>query len=318
MYLKLICDNRERAVTSLINMEDNETIATAQLTTGDYATVYYDDETPEGVILEIFERKTLSDYAASFRDGRHENKNKLLALRNLTDCLIYYIVEGPAAEPGDKFCGIKYSGIEASIFNMNTNHGIFVIRTADAEDTARVLHAKQLALMRSIESDKFIVPCAPLGQDNISMNAMSLLTQAPVVTVDSIVMACLETISGISAKSSEAICKSISLIDILFNNDLETKLNAIRIQGTPGTPGRRLSGTVIKTLLSLGDEDKSKIIAEFPRATIASVSEWSYEGVWDLSAEKFTKKLHTLSFGKSKVGLKRAERFIKYLEYTSD
>lgn len=40
----------------------------------------------EPVVLAAIERKSHADFAASFKDGRHENIRKLLALRAATAC----------------------------------------------------------------------------------------------------------------------------------------------------------------------------------------------------------------------------------------
>lgn len=91
-------------------------------------------------ILAIIERKTLSDYGASLKDSRAENINNLLALRQETNCKIYYIVEG-AINPGmdELFGGIAYSAMYANMTDIGIVHDIQVIRTKDKLGTAKSL-----------------------------------------------------------------------------------------------------------------------------------------------------------------------------------
>ena len=86
------------------------------------------------------ERKTLKDYAASIKDGRHANKVNLLNLRAATGCKIFYIIEGHANPAFDhEYCGIKYSTILASMQNLQLRDNIHIIRTVDKAQTAREL-----------------------------------------------------------------------------------------------------------------------------------------------------------------------------------
>lgn len=91
-------------------------------------------------ILAIIERKTLSDYGASFKDSRVNNINNLLALRQETNCKIYYIVEG-AMNPGidELFGGVAYSAMYANMTDIGIIHDIQVIRTKDKLGTAKSL-----------------------------------------------------------------------------------------------------------------------------------------------------------------------------------
>lgn len=75
---RLVVDNRERNVFDTLNVEMKLTqpqidYEIKTLTVGDYAIIENRTET----LIAIFERKTLeSDFPASIRDGRYENKEK--------------------------------------------------------------------------------------------------------------------------------------------------------------------------------------------------------------------------------------------------
>ncbi len=68
-------------------------------------------------LIAIFERKTLSDFASSFKDGRYENKQKMINTRNITNCRLFFIVEGNIPKNKiQKINGIPFQNIESSIF----------------------------------------------------------------------------------------------------------------------------------------------------------------------------------------------------------
>lgn len=139
LQCKLIADTRERNVLRHSAEFADITYEVAQITTGDYVVV-----TPANTILAVLERKSLEDYAASFKDGRHDNVEKLLRMRAETAaagnaCALFYIVEGPAYPRADQYFGnIAYGNIESSMFHL-AMRGINIIHTRDTLHTAQVL-----------------------------------------------------------------------------------------------------------------------------------------------------------------------------------
>jgi ERCC4-type nuclease len=147
MKITLVCDTRERAIQDAINLEfsapnifaNTATRGTIecsvqQVEVGDYSIL--NGET----VLAVFERKTLKDYASSIKDGRHNNKVKLLNFRNYTGCKVFYIIEGPLnPDYNSDFAGIEFRKIHASEHDLMLKDGIFIIRTQNGEHTAREL-----------------------------------------------------------------------------------------------------------------------------------------------------------------------------------
>jgi ERCC4-type nuclease len=143
--IKLVCDTRERAIQDHINAEFRKPLVFAksrgtltcevrQIDVGDYAILHGDNP------LAIIERKSLKDYAASFKDGRHANRVKLLNFRLLTGCKIFYVVEGPLNPDYEtEFAGIKYQNILASIQDLMIEYEIYIVRTLNGEHTAKEL-----------------------------------------------------------------------------------------------------------------------------------------------------------------------------------
>ena len=135
--IKLIADTRERNVLRHNNVFAGHSLEVKQISVGDYV---IKAEGTEPRFLAVIERKSLEDFAASLKDGRHDNKNKLIDLREKTGCRIIYIIEGPPSPlPTDCFGNIPYRHIESSIFHLIIRDGICVINSVDTLDTARKL-----------------------------------------------------------------------------------------------------------------------------------------------------------------------------------
>ncbi len=139
---KLIIDTRERKVS------EHKTDLTCdykiqQISVGDYHIVHeYTNSQGQTVnkILAVIERKTYADYAASIKDGRSDNKSKMIELREDTNCRIIYIIEGSAfPDPKDYVGGISFKNIESSIFHLMLRDNIMIMYTKDTIGTAKTL-----------------------------------------------------------------------------------------------------------------------------------------------------------------------------------
>lgn len=138
----LIADARERVVIPFIEAEiSDHAFVVKQVTTADYLVCIHrrgSSGPPE--VLAAFERKTLADFAASFRDGRHKNTEKMISLRSATGCGLYYLVEGPAfPDASMSFGGISYGRILSAMTRLMVSDGIFVVQTENARGSARRL-----------------------------------------------------------------------------------------------------------------------------------------------------------------------------------
>ncbi len=152
MVIKIYIDQREKAIFPSLGVLDGVVeYQILTMTTSDYSIVSIDPNTGKETILAVIERKTLADYAASFKDGRHENKQKLINVRNQTQCVIIYIVEGPAYPSiNSKFGRIPYNNIHSSMFHLMFRDNIHIIKTKDIKHTVEMLGylAKSLSTLR--------------------------------------------------------------------------------------------------------------------------------------------------------------------------
>ncbi len=169
----LIIDERERGVHRHFEIR---TIPheVRQITVGDYAML-----DPRGQICAIFERKTYEDYGASFKDGRHGNREKLLELRRETGCRVIYIIEGAAfPRPDAYFSNVKYQNIESSMFHLMMRDNIMIWRTADTLDTARffVRFYESLCSMRTGGHVEFTGDLEAVDTSTSALQSTMLLT----------------------------------------------------------------------------------------------------------------------------------------------
>lgn len=149
MEITLKVDNREKAIHEHINAVFCEkpmfcvTINSpefCQLEIGDFVIIAQNADMSQSQVLAIIERKTLEDYAASLKDGRMMNTEKLLKLREESGCQVYYLIEGNINTGYDtKICGIEYYKILANIRDAQILHNINIINTSNKLYTAREL-----------------------------------------------------------------------------------------------------------------------------------------------------------------------------------
>lgn len=136
MSLKLVCDDRERAVIpffeeSYIKNDYGVSVEVKRLQIGDFAMMY------NGKIIANFERKSWVDLSASIKDNRMDNVNKMLSLREQTNCKLLYIIEGKCRNsPTKKFARIPYKALLAKLDHLIMRDDIHIIYSKDPADTA--------------------------------------------------------------------------------------------------------------------------------------------------------------------------------------
>ena len=137
--IKLIVDERERGVHKFASDYWNSILWEKKtITIGDYAIILNNNE-PR--ILFTIERKSLQDFAASFKDGRYNNKEKLRFLQQKTGCRVMFIIEGPRiTNPSRYIGGIMYSHIESAIIHMEMQYKWCFHYTTNEIETAEFLN----------------------------------------------------------------------------------------------------------------------------------------------------------------------------------
>jgi len=161
-------DKRERDILSVFDKYPNSSDINGNpigwraehLTTGDFI-IFCGTQA-----ILIIERKTWSDLAASFRDGRKHNINKLLQYRQLTGAKIAYLIEGTAFPASNaKFARIPYVNLRAHLDHLLFRDNIIELRTASLIGTVERL----FQLVKNISSIKFMpaVSIEPIAATSI-------------------------------------------------------------------------------------------------------------------------------------------------------
>ncbi len=167
--MELIVDTRESKVVPFF--EDsylNVTITIKQIQVGDYAICC------DGNILFIIERKTWHDLAASIKDGRKENVNKLFLAREETGCKIIYLIEGkPRHSLTKKFGHIAFKNLQAHLDHLIIRDNIHVIYSSSCEDTA----ARLIEFINNYLSLNILIE--PKGGNNSHKNTFDLTKKIP-------------------------------------------------------------------------------------------------------------------------------------------
>jgi ERCC4-type nuclease len=134
----LIIDKRERDIINILKSSNsyydsrkNKIEWKAEhLTIGDYI-IFYNKQA-----IIVIERKTWTDLAASFRDGRKENIKKLKQYRNNTGAKIAYLIEGNAfPSKNTKFSRIPYINLRSHLDHLLIRDNIIELRSSNLRGT---------------------------------------------------------------------------------------------------------------------------------------------------------------------------------------
>ena len=127
--MEIICDDREfKVFTHAAGMAN---VSRQRLTTGDFL-IGYRAPSPVGFrALAIVERKTWADLAASIKDGRAANIEKLREFKAETGARIVYLLEGtPPKNPAMDIGGIPYKSLRAHVDHLLYTDGIIELHSS--------------------------------------------------------------------------------------------------------------------------------------------------------------------------------------------
>ena len=204
MTIRLFVDSREASVIAILR--DLCAFETQNLDVGDFIICENDPTHP----FIIIERKTLDDLKSSIFDGRYrEQKQRLMAMRNETNCHISYIIEGK--------CEKKEKNIEGAIVNMSLRDNVKIFETPSVEETANFVAS--LCKRFSEDPSKFLNKnsnICPYIPNTVKTKKSSNLDKKMCFMLQ------LCTIPGISEKKAKNIIDGLSVADM---NQLFEKLN---------------------------------------------------------------------------------------------
>ena len=116
--MEIIVDDRERSVIPYMEKYSGKydiIYKVQRCNSGDYAVTY------NGNIILLIERKTWVDLAASMRDGRKDNIQKMFSIRDEAKCKLAYIIEGNATPNFNSM----YSNIPLKNLRAHLDHIVF-------------------------------------------------------------------------------------------------------------------------------------------------------------------------------------------------
>jgi ERCC4-type nuclease len=269
----LVIDARERNVTRHAVEFANITYRVKQITIGDYAII-----DPAGSIMAVIERKSLEDAAASLKDGRWANRDKMLTLRQQTGCRIIYIIEGLKPRDYDypnTLCGrTPYKHIESSIFHMMMRDNISTLWTMDTIDTARTL-ARFVHSMDTLLEDMDSNPEANISniieggeEGQNTQSADDLLTQVIKSDTKDIVREMWSCFKGIAITTADEFMKSYTVSDIVCKKVARGDIEKIKTAG-----GRKISKKVIDSLSNVEKSVEIRLLSKVPGISTITATE---------------------------------------------
>jgi ERCC4-type nuclease len=207
--LEIIVDTREQAVIPFFNSYKNPpdiTYKVQQVNIGDYNVVY------NGHILFSIERKTWKDLASSMRDGRKDNVNKMIKLRDETKCQLIYLMEGIAI-PNEKtkFCRVPYKALRSHLDHLAFRDGIHIMHSKNQKNTVERIY-------ELIKNYLTIKPNPLLKYEKVGGDEKKLKEKIP-VNPDAVIYKMWCCFSNITEKTASLfINKNYHISDLILGN----------------------------------------------------------------------------------------------------
>jgi len=260
--IKIKIDAREKALIPLIREKitdvDFLSISVENLCLGDIHFIH--EETDKEKELVIIERKSLSDLAASIKDGRYNEQSYRLDGHPVHNHNIVYLVEGNASVRPDKHT------LYSCLFSLGYRKGFSIWRTISLDETAQFIcnSAKYLAKMEPINGYFLNLNSTNKGECEVdaTKNENSVETEYVNViksvkkentTPSNIGEIMLSQIPGVSANAAIAIMKKFKHITHLIadlQEEGEKCLEDIRVVGEKNGKERKLTKTCISNIVA--------------------------------------------------------------------
>lgn len=307
MDIKLIIDDRERAVT--LHKEDlnNINYEITRLTTADYVVV----NASTGTAIAAIERKSLEDFAASIKDGRSENIKKLCDFRAKSGCRIIYLIEGDAFPRQDKqYAHIAYKTIESAIFHLIARDNICVIRTKDTVDTAKTL-VRFVQSMKTLKEEFEPITELPTEIKVGNAELTQMITEKHVRNDIDIVRDMWASFKGISLSKSDEYINRWSLSDLFKGWITRDSIIAMKYSN-----GRAIDKKIANELFAPSHITQRKILSQIPmisyQATEVILSNMNLRELISLDQEKLSK----VRYNDKKCIGKHAAAIIRLFDFT--
>ncbi len=331
--LYVVVDTRERAVRPYLDSLGESLgvpVITGQIVVGDFAVCRAGggDEPPR--ILATIERKSYEDHAASFKDGRISNVNKMSALRDEhPGCQLWWLSEGPRdPSPGTTFGRVRWEHIDANLRSLAAQFGVLVRHTRAPAESAREV----IEILQCYEryDPPVIVGGAPraggaedTGGAGGAGAACDAAVPIPEALLRRVAVPDIETagkmwgrLAGIQATTGAHIARALSLADLLSGRASDAALAALRTD-----TGRKLSPKALASLRRVRSGDKelvAKMISSLPNVGAKPAAAALTLGVRSLvmsSVEVLQMRTFSNRGRDTQIGPTRARRIHKFIHF---
>ena len=211
---------------SLAAVATNHEIKSERLPLGDI--ILHDPSQGQGRDIVIFERKTLSDLAASIRDGRYKEQSFRLietaAATGFNTHHIVYIIEGDLSRYDERHSQITKTALQSAMVSLMYYKGFSVVRTMNLGETADfILHfadkvAKEGALPTAADKTECGTGSAAYSEVAAKKEKRDYITRENIGDI------MLAQVPGVSAKMSSAILAKYGGSIYEFLGDLHRKI----------------------------------------------------------------------------------------------
>jgi ERCC4-type nuclease len=327
----LVADTRERSIIPFLTDVEYDI---KQISYGDYLIMTRGPYS--NTVAACFERKTWADFAASLKDGRHGNFDKLRQLRASTGCDLYLIVEGSAfPAPSTKFGGIEHYKIQAAITHLMVIDKIQIIHSENQQNTAARLteiigvynkipvQTKEQQICYHTDQIRRICTETPpaICDVHAAGETFEIATEltTPVVKANSaIAIDMWATLGGISHITAKALIMKLSIHDVVTG-----KYSAAEIQSLKTLHGKKFSTSVYASLCAVICGSKPhiiKMLAEIPQITEQSaaslVSKFDdIKALFNASVDELSAIVIDQKTRKIKFGAARAAKLYELIRY---
>ena len=277
------------------------------------------------VVLAAIERKSHQDFAASFKDGRHDNVKKMIALRAATGCALFYFVEGPAfPDVSQRFSGIPFANILAAMTRLMVSDGIFVVQTESAAHSAKRL----LDFVRVFDTAPVFSARPNQGAERADLlpDFTDLAVVPEILTrraeeSDREAAVCMWTrLAGVSVTIGALLTRALSVAELAARAVSPEYVRALRTEA-----GRPINKDAVASLLGVrdGSIELAVSLVSGLRGITPAVAKLLLEATGGLSAlcahpglpaVQIAQKTRSVQFGKARA--ERVQRLLHYKEST--
>ena len=246
--IEIVLDERERDLfAAMQGITTGISIKHEVMPIGDAALCLCPPGTDAPTLLQIYERKSVSDLLASIQDGRYKEQSfRMLGSLPLPPHNMVYLIEGPLVKDAK-----RRQRVFSAMTSIQYFKGMSVMRTGSVAETAELL----LRTAEKIERDwndpvkqKERSQTNPVGYATVVATGGSVAAiKSDNITPDNIGELLLSTIPGISTVTAKAILQRFgtfgNLMKELLDNPTGSLFEEIRNEG-----GRRINASCINNL----------------------------------------------------------------------